>query len=80
MQNQILNSITLKPNIMKKPIFMLMALGLFTFASCESSTENQMENDAERVEGSAEEVGEEMEEGTEEAGEEIEEGAEEINN
>lgn len=55
---------------MKKPIFMLLAAGLFTFASCES-TES-------RTEEGAEEVGEGIEEGAEEVEEGVEEGAEEI--
>ena len=54
---------------MKKPIMMLLAAGLFTFASCES---------AETTEERTEEVGEGIEEGAEEVGEGIEEGAEEI--
>lgn len=56
---------------MKKPIYMLLAAGLFTFASCESATENNAEE-------ATEEVGEDMEEGAEEVGEGVEEGAEEV--
>lgn len=52
---------------MKKPLYMLLAAGLFTFASCESTTETRTE-----------EVGDEMEEGAEEVGDEIGEGAEEV--
>lgn len=46
---------------------MLLAAGLFTFASCESNTESRTER-----------VGNDIEEGAQEAGEEIEEGAEEV--
>ncbi|WP_162053634.1 hypothetical protein [Pontibacter pamirensis] len=56
---------------MKKPIFMLLAAGLFTFASCESTTES-------RTEEQIDEAGDNIEEGAEEVGEDIEEGAEEV--
>ena len=65
---------------MKKSIFMFLALGMFTFASCDSNTENAVESDAERVEDSAEEMGNDIEEGAEEVGDEIEEGAEKVDN
>lgn len=46
---------------MKKPIFMLMAAGLFTFASCDSPAENQAEENAEQMEDNAEEAADDME-------------------
>jgi len=46
---------------MKKPIFMLMAAGLFTFASCDSPAENQAEQNAEQMEDNAEQAADEME-------------------
>ena len=58
---------------MKKTVYMLLAAGLFTFASCES-TESRTEEIGEGVE----EAGEGIEEGTEEIGEGVEEGAEEL--
>ncbi|AKD02500.1 YtxH domain-containing protein [Pontibacter korlensis] len=65
---------------MKKPIFMLLALGLFTFASCESNTENRTEEGMEEVEQGTEEVGNDIEEGAEEVEAGVEEGAEEVEN
>ncbi|GHA67532.1 hypothetical protein [Pontibacter akesuensis] len=56
---------------MKKSIFIMLALGCFTFASCES-TESRSEEGMEEVEEGAEEVGGEVEEGAEE----VEEGVE----
>lgn len=60
---------------MKKPILMLMAAGLFTFASCDSATENQAEETADQVEDSAEEQADQIEEAGEEQADQIEEGA-----
>jgi hypothetical protein len=65
---------------MKKSIIMFLALGMFTFASCDSSAENAAERDAERIEDNAEEVGDDLEETADEAGDELEEGAERIDN
>ncbi|PTX22816.1 hypothetical protein C8N40_101644 [Pontibacter mucosus] len=65
---------------MKKSIVMFLALGMFAFASCDSSTENAAERDAERVEDSAEEMGNDIEDAADEAGDEIEEGAEKVEN
>lgn len=56
---------------MKKPIYMLLAAGLFTFASCDSNTET-------RTEETAEEVGDGIEEGAENVEDGVEEGAEEV--
>ena len=56
---------------MKKPLYMLMAAGLFTFASCDSATENNAEE-------ATEEVGEDIEEGAVDAAEGVEDGAEEV--
>ena len=47
--------------IMKKPIFMLMALGLFSFASCDSPAENRTEENAEQMEDNAEQAADDME-------------------
>jgi hypothetical protein len=41
---------------MKKPIFMLMALGLFAFASCDSPQENRAEERADEIEDRADEM------------------------
>lgn len=46
---------------MKKPIFMLMAAGLFTFASCDSPAENRAEENAEQMEDNAEQAADDME-------------------
>ncbi|NEM99598.1 hypothetical protein [Pontibacter burrus] len=46
---------------MKKPIFMLMAAGLFTFASCDSPAENRAEDNAEQMEDNAEQAADDME-------------------
>jgi protein involved in sex pheromone biosynthesis len=51
---------------MKKVFYLLFAASMFTFASCESNTENR-----------AEEVQEESEDAAEEAGDEIEDAADE---
>ena len=40
---------------------MLMAAGLFTFASCDSPAENQAEDNAEQMEDNAEESADNME-------------------
>lgn len=56
--------------IMKKPIFMLMAAGLFTFASCDSPAENQAEEQ--------EEVVEEAEDNAEEAADDMEDAADDM--
>ncbi|WP_242929460.1 hypothetical protein [Pontibacter vulgaris] len=60
---------------MKKSIYLFLAAGLFTFASCESAKEERAEDQAEQVEESAEEQGEQVEEAGEEKAEQIEEGA-----
>ncbi|MDX5418496.1 MAG: hypothetical protein LPK09_04710 [Hymenobacteraceae bacterium] len=48
---------------MKKPIYLLLAAGLFTFtfASCDSPQENRAEERAEEMEDAAEERADEME-------------------
>lgn len=61
---------------MKKILFLFAAVGLFSFASCESTTETRSENAGDRIENDAEEVGDKFEKRTEEAGDEIEEAAE----
>lgn len=45
---------------MRKVMYMLMATGLLTFASC-ASTENTVEEGAEEVEDAAEEAADEVE-------------------
>jgi len=45
---------------MKKTMYMLMATGLLTFASC-ASTENAVEDGAEEVEDAADDVADEVE-------------------
>lgn len=55
---------------------MLMAAGLFTFASCESTTENNAEDATEEVGEDIEEGAEDVEEGVEDGAEEVEEGVE----
>ena len=52
---------------MKKPIFMLLAAGLFAFASCDSPAENRAEEGEEAVENmedNAEEAADDMEDAT----------------
>ncbi|GAB3823031.1 hypothetical protein, partial [Pontibacter rugosus] len=63
---------------MKKLVFMMMAIGCFTFASCDSNTENRTEEGIEEVEDGADEVGDDIEEGAEDVKDGVEEGAEEI--
>jgi hypothetical protein len=46
---------------MKKPIFMLLAAGLFTFASCDSPAEDKAEDNAEQMEDNAEDAADDME-------------------
>ena len=55
---------------MKKPIFMVLAAGLFAFASCDSPAENQAEQTEEAVEESednAEEASDDMEDAADDA-------------
>jgi len=51
---------------MKKVLYLLFAAGMFTFASCESKTENRAEEVQENAEDAAEEAGDEMEDAAEE--------------
>ena len=51
---------TLTNKIMRKVMYMLMATGLLTFASC-ASTENAVEEGAEEVEDATEEAADEVE-------------------
>ncbi|MFD2248593.1 hypothetical protein [Pontibacter ruber] len=46
---------------MKKVFYLLFAAGLFTFASCESKTENRAEEVQEESEDAAEEAADDME-------------------
>lgn len=54
---------------------MMLAAGLFAFASCDSATENKTEEQAEQVEESAEEQGEQVEEAGEEKADQMEDAA-----
>lgn len=53
---------------MKKVLFLALAAGLFTFASCDSKKENQAEENAEHVEDAAENKADQMDEAGNEAG------------
>lgn len=54
---------------------MMMAAGLFAFASCDSPAEERTEEQAEQVEESAEEQGEQVEEAGEEKADQMEDAA-----
>ncbi len=62
---------------MKKTLFLFAAVGMFSLASCESTTETRTEDAGDRIENDAEEVGDKFEKRTEEAGDKIEDTAEE---
>ncbi|WP_299826067.1 hypothetical protein [uncultured Pontibacter sp.] len=63
---------------MKKLLYVFAIGGLFTFASCDSNTENRTEEGMEEVGDGADELGDDIEEGAEDVGDGIEEGAEEV--
>lgn len=62
---------------------MVMAIALFTFASCSNTgqgAQEDYEENTEEVEDAAEEAGDEIEDAAEEAGDEIEEETDDLNN
>jgi hypothetical protein len=53
---------------MKKSLYLFLALGMFTFASCDSREENRQE----RMEDRAEDAADDMEDAADDAGDEVE--------
>ena len=53
---------------MKKVLFLALAAGMFTFASCDAKKENQAEENAEQVEDASERQADAMEDAGNEAG------------
>jgi protein involved in sex pheromone biosynthesis len=63
---------------MKKVLFLALAAGMFTFASCDSKKENQAEENAEHVEDAAENKADKMEDaGMDNAADSVREAGEE---